>query len=539
MQEKDQRGVTGSRGFDMRLAAALLAAAAVAGCSTLVVHDDSRAQLAASAKKTYADANVADIPAAEQQNLALLLDEEIKVVRENYALQADYAALEFASGTDPMGNTYIEAMDRLGELGFKTVDKMRDLVRGEATRAAADRTMATAASSLKTLGLSTPACTEQLPAQPERPRDLPADKAALLDFFYQKYKKACDNSLKSKPPDTGLLAEAHKQWDDASKALNEQTKAQQEASRELDDASKAYEARAREGKERAARGEDVSAVLKKDADRLAGALEKARSLGVGGSAQIESVVDLLTAVAAGTTASTSPSMARAILVAKQIPSLTQAAIDLETNRTAPPVSGLLLELHHQTLLADTAKKRSALAQERVDILKQVYEARLDEARRLLAFTDAMCAHALISSGTQADEYGSLCNRFTYRKQPAACLFDQTSIDGCVLIKSWKDRLAAADQPAAARRQLYAATTFYLQALSEQELAPELAFREVDVQHRETLLAESSAIQAWNNLVSAPLDQLDGYYQGGLKPAEIADLLVKALGFTAITVGVSR
>jgi hypothetical protein len=54
-----------------------------------------------------------------------------------------------------------------------------------------------------------------------------------------------------------------------------------------------------------------------------------------------------------------------------------------------------------------------------------------------------------------------------------------------------------------------------------------------------LLAESSAIQAWNNLVSVPLDQLDGYYQGGLKPAEIADLLVKALGFTAITVGVSR
>jgi hypothetical protein len=36
----------------------------------------------------------------------------------------------------------------------------------------------------------------------------------------------------------------------------------------------------------------------------------------------------------------------------------------------------------------------------------------------------------------------------------------------------------------------------------------------------------------------PIDQLSAYYQAGLKPEVIADLIVKALGFTAITAGVS-
>jgi hypothetical protein len=60
-----------------------------------------------------------------------------------------------------------------------------------------------------------------------------------------------------------------------------------------------------------------------------------------------------------------------------------------------------------------------------------------------------------------------------------------------------------------------------------------------VLHRETLAARQSAIQGWDNLVAVPINQLDAYYQAGLKPAEIADLIVKALGFTAIAIGVSQ
>ncbi len=56
-------------------------------------------------------------------------------------------------------------------------------------------------------------------------------------------------------------------------------------------------------------------------------------------------------------------------------------------------------------------------------------------------------------------------------------------------------------------------------------------------HRETLAARESSIRGWDNLVAVPINQIDAYYQAGLRPAEISDLIVKALGLTAITVGV--
>ena len=63
------------------------------------------------------------------------------------------------------------------------------------------------------------------------------------------------------------------------------------------------------------------------------------------------------------------------------------------------------------------------------------------------------------------------------------------------------------------------------------------FRLIDLQHRENLANREMALKAWNNLAAVPIEQIDAYYQAGIKPEEIADLLVKALGFTAITVGI--
>ena len=43
----------------------------------------------------------------------------------------------------------------------------------------------------------------------------------------------------------------------------------------------------------------------------------------------------------------------------------------------------------------------------------------------------------------------------------------------------------------------------------------------------------------SSLDDSELDELDAYYKAGIKPAEIADLIVKALGFTAIAIGVAQ
>jgi hypothetical protein len=60
-----------------------------------------------------------------------------------------------------------------------------------------------------------------------------------------------------------------------------------------------------------------------------------------------------------------------------------------------------------------------------------------------------------------------------------------------------------------------------------------------VHHREALAGRETALRGWDNLVAVPIGQLDAYYQAGLKPAEVADLLIKALGFSAIAIGVAR
>ena len=43
----------------------------------------------------------------------------------------------------------------------------------------------------------------------------------------------------------------------------------------------------------------------------------------------------------------------------------------------------------------------------------------------------------------------------------------------------------------------------------------------------------------NNLVEIPIAQLDAYFQAGIKANEIADLIVKALGLSAIVIGVTK
>jgi hypothetical protein len=88
-------------------------------------------------------------------------------------------------------------------------------------------------------------------------------------------------------------------------------------------------------------------------------------------------------------------------------------------------------------------------------------------------------------------------------------------------------------------ELDKAETAYLQAQFAAVAPTEQRFREIDLRHREALLARQTALRAWDNLITTPLVQLDNFHQTGLKPQELADFIVKALGFTAIAIGVSK
>jgi hypothetical protein len=55
----------------------------------------------------------------------------------------------------------------------------------------------------------------------------------------------------------------------------------------------------------------------------------------------------------------------------------------------------------------------------------------------------------------------------------------------------------------------------------------------DLYYQEALDADEASLRTWNAIMSTPINQLVAYYGTGFKPAEIADLVIKAAGFSAI------
>lgn len=487
--------------------------------------------MAAQGKQAYADAKVTEVVDAEQTNLDYLLAEEIKVVRENSALQSDFAALAIASDFGSMALTYEEGRQRLQELGFLSGSAARAFLNAELRSARSRDTLATSAKVLRQKGIAPPECTALPAADPALPDDDAKSAYAL-------YRKKCQEIIAAAaPPKPGLLSRAHSEWSTARDTLARQQQDKEAALKVARDAAATYRAAVQRNaapKDAAAKANEDLAAKEK---ALADALSTLTNLRLAGTFDdsIGALVDVLSAAAAGDADTSDPELAQAAVVLKQLPALRTAAAELQASRTAIPVSGLLLELQRQTILADAADKRQQLQEERVAILRAKYDGYRAEAQRWLAFSDAMCSYAVTAAG--ASHPGGKCDSFDVEAKPV-CVFGDKELAACALHAAWKERLRASEK-GEIKRELYKAAAAYLQAIAAQSAPLEQSFREIDVRHRETLLARRSAIEGWNSIVSVPLDQLNAYYSGGIKPAELADLIVKALGFTAIAVGVSR
>jgi hypothetical protein len=77
------------------------------------------------------------------------------------------------------------------------------------------------------------------------------------------------------------------------------------------------------------------------------------------------------------------------------------------------------------------------------------------------------------------------------------------------------------------------TTYCIACRGPQMQQAEITSLKNDLYYQEALDADEAALKAWNAIMSTPINQLVAYYGAGFKPAEVADLVVKALGFAAI------
>jgi hypothetical protein len=294
------------------------------------------------------------------------------------------------------------------------------------------------------------------------------------------------------------------------------------------------------------RGPEVQKKLRNDADVLKNDFELARDISgfienkSAAAERADAMVVLLTVAAGGEISTSDPKLNKAANVAREIPSLAGDIRGLVEQARAPSVNNLLIELNHQVVLLEYAKRLRTLAQQRVDVLKTRYDALKEESRLWQRFGDAVCSYGMISGGGEFPSES--CDDFSVsviaKNKMICAVLTMPAVENCALGKPWHEVIQSPGT-GPATRELYKALAAYLQALAVQATQSEQTFRLIDVRHQETLASRESALRAWDNLVSVPVTQIEAYYQAGLKPAEIADLIVKTLGFTAIAVGVSQ
>jgi hypothetical protein len=502
-------------------------------------------------KEQYVKADVLGIIDVEKKNLDNLLAEELKVVRDNSRLQVDFALLRIADDNTPMGDTYTKkASERIKELGYPGFKNLRLALTADVDLRVRQRALQEFGELLAQLtGVFPPPCPidGSLPERMEIPAAVAGDTRAGAENFYRLYRDACQRVQETiaLQPRQGLLKDAFDEWQAAQEenAKLDQTVDEAERNKEMKEA--AYNAALAELVKAKESGPKVqeeltqnAALLKQDFENASGI---ANSIANKNAAlkRADAIVVILTAAATGEINTTDPQLMKAATIAKEIPSLAGDVTALVAQARVPSVSNLLVELRHQVVLLEYAKQLRTLMQQRVDILKTQYDALLEEARSWLRFGDAVCSYAMVSGGRQFP--GQACDDFSPAVASGiwSCSVPGMSpVENCSIGKRWNENIQSPGG-SEATREIYKALAAYLQALAVQATQKDQTFRLIDVRHREALASREAALRSWDNLVFVPVTQLEAYYQAGLKPAEIADLIVKALGFTAIAVGVSQ
>ena len=450
-----------------------------------------------------------------------------------------------------MGLTWIEDVEPdIQRLGLDNPFKLRAFVQAEEIRVRVrDRQLDRLANLIQD---TTQVVVEKCDSFVIRPSvegvDWPTDRnAEILNRAKERYKlylNTCEKMLnKAVEAQSGALVTARANLESAKSALDKKARdvkiATADVKKARQDHKQAIIAAAAAGK----RGEELRIAIKESADNLKSKIDQASTLApsIVTTERISGIVALLEAAASDRVdlaAEDTPNenLAEAILLVNGISSLASDIATIVAKAEAPSISNLLIELQHQVVLLEYAQALERMEQEKVAILEAKYLAHKEEAVELLSFHDALCTFGIRTADGQHP--GIACNGFSVTEKGKVCSIDGAAVPKCRLTRTWKYYLSKPPSGDAGR-EFYKALTAFNRLFSIRASQIENNFRLIDLEHRKNLAAREMALKAWNNLVAVPIDQLDAFYGSGLKPAEIADFLVKALGLTAIAVGVSE
>jgi hypothetical protein len=538
-----------------------LAAFLLSGCAALRLYDENKAKMSAGVKEKYSEADVVGVIDVEKNNLDALHAEEMKVVRDNFSLQLDLSLLELADNDSPMAETWHDEIEAsVTALGFADSAQMRGFLNGSDEQSLRSLELERLRRLIqRAAGQNLAECKPggTLPAELTLLPGVTPQDAARAKERYGTYKAVCQrlqNTQVVMALRQGKLKKAKDDWETAKNALAGRRKEMEAAKEKVAAVTAKYETAMDKVKKAGAKDEAVRIAIKETADDLRSGLESAGELApqVLSEERLSAIVTLLKAAASEQTqVENNPDLAKAVLLVNGLASLSGDVAGLVAKAKAPSVSNLLIELQHQTVLMEHAKAVETLEEQRVHIRESKYAAYLEEADLLLAFRDALCSltfHVV----KKKHPAGEACDQFEVTQEKVGdtdavwvCRFSSgdSVIDNdpadkkCPLFKPWN---AFLKQPPSdnAGREFFKALANYTRLFPVRASQIEQDFNLIDLQHKQNLASREMALRAWNNLAAVPIDQLSAYYQAGLKPEVIADLIVKALGFTAITAGVS-
>ena len=548
-------------GVAVTLAAPLL----LVGCGGIHLYNPGREATAKEVKAKYAELKLPGVIATEQQNLDALLEEELAVVREAHSLRLDLALLRIVDDDEPIGGAITGQSTRfsrrLTELfGSDDTAALRaflnasDLVRGrgDAVSLRDDLIYALA-------GKRAPSCdAADFAAELGKILEGVTDsKQGMLDIEIKAYVRACKEYRDAQAGLTaklggGAVGRGHDEWRRAEAALATQRTKTQGLERSLREASAKYEAAIK------ARQEADTSENRERVEKTAGALRNALTqagkasdlVGVPAlsEARVQAVDTVLVALSGGQIDDkqvSEPDVQRAALVAGGIPALA-GEIDVLVKRSrAPAVSPLVIEKQHQLLLRDDALRRVSFGVQRVALLETKYSALVAEARFLLAQRDSACNVLQPADGKTRIRCDTLVVSLkegkwtcTYQLEKVNELPGAPSPDCGRLALTWGQGLR--EGSSTEKRALWEAVAALGGRLAiARPMQDEADFRLAHLSHLEVAASDEFAIRAWDGLIATPVNQLAVYHQTGIKPAELADLIVKAVGLGGIAIGVNR
>lgn len=549
--------------YSMGRIATMLSCASLLGCQGMYLHNPDRAAVAATAKTSIDAVDVASIRKTQQENLAKLLAAEIKAIDDRSRLIATLAVIDLAASDQTIAEQYESAVGKMQSV-LHTSSMLALKGRGDCllTRQSAVRQDRSFRGVLSGYGVQKiPACAADMPPQLPVPDGLTLDQITDLSTTYASYLGNC-RTLQNQCAGVEVIDELGKARDDLARAQS----AESTLKGQIEKATKEYQALVKANKDRTTAAEETANTIREKAKKVTDLVDKLAEVSPSLANRIKggAIVELLGAAASGKSDATDPDLAPALEIARAVPALAESVEIARAKKATVPVSHLLLALINLTIQAERDDRLQALDAKDIAVIEQRVEAIDAQVRLWKRYNDQLCNFVVLRATTGRYPGGS-CDTITFPngmpelpvigKEPAnaqgskrlACHVKvvqdtkttvQLDIDDCVLGASWRD-LFDGNLSARERRALNEAAAAYLHARLIAYSGTVAEFRRIDIDHQRTVVRNEAAIEQWKNLVSVPANELAAYYAGGIKPAELADLIVKAVGFTAIAIGVAQ